>query len=138
MLALASIMLPAHLLAAEPDELIANETIKPVFFESLSYPLSARLTRVRGIVVVHVKLDEGGKVKTARAISGPKALVRDCITNALKWRFELNATRSVVIVYDFRIEGLCNHPCSSQFRLEPPNLAVITIGEPVIDHSGKQ
>lgn len=122
---------------AAQDSVVLNESIKPVYFEPLVYPLVARLQRVQGAVVLRVTLGEGGKVVAATAISGAKALLVDCVSNAKKWRFQQNAERSAVIVYHFKIEGLCSLPCPSQFRFEPPNLAVITIGEPVVDHAGR-
>lgn len=124
--------------ADEPIPLVANESIKPVLFESLVYPLPARLKRVQGAVVVKVDLDDSGRPTSTRAISGPKVLVAACLKNALQWRFEGNNERAAIIIYRFVIEGLCNNPCPSQFRVEPPNVAVITIGDPVMDHSANQ
>jgi TonB family protein len=116
---------------------VLNESIRTQHFEDLVYPLAARLAHVQGVVVVRVQLDDGGRVTTAAAISGPKALISDSITNARKWRFQPNLEKTAVIVYSFRFEGLCNLPCSSQSHYEPPNFVTVTTGSPVIDHSGQ-
>jgi hypothetical protein len=114
-----------------------NETIKPLYFETIAYPLAARLTRVQGVVVVRVRLTDEGKVVSSTAISGAKSLIPGCLANSKKWLFQPNAEKTAVIVYSFRIEGLCNLPCPSQSRFDPPNLMTITIGDPVVDHAGK-
>lgn len=103
-------------------------------FEDIRYPLAARLQHVQGVVVVKVEVDENGIVTSASALSGPRELVAECLANAKKWRFSPKMPGSLPIVYDFRIDGLCNHPCASHFVIHPPNLAVITIGEAVMDH----
>jgi TonB family protein len=122
-------------LSAQQDGTVLDDEIKPRYFETLTYPLAARLTHVQGAVVVRVKLDDKGKVVSSIAVSGAKNLIQDCISNSKKWRFRPNPEKAAVIVYEFRIEGLCNLPCSSQFAFRPPNVATITIGEAVVDHS---
>lgn len=121
---------------AVQDAVVLDENTKLVYFEPMAYPLPARLQRVQGVVVIRITLDDGGRAIVATAISGARSLLADCISNARKWRFRPNADRAAIIVYHFKIEGLCNLPCPSQFRFEPPNLAVITMGEPVVDHAG--
>lgn len=113
---------------------VFNESIKAVYFESMDFPLPARLMRIQGTVVIHVALDGSGAVVSSTAISGGKHLIPACLANSRRWRFEPNRQKSAVIVYLFKIEGLCNAPCASQFRFEPPNLATVTIGNQVIDH----
>jgi TonB family protein len=114
------------------DQPILNEDIGIVNFEPLAYPLLPRLTRVQGAVVVQVKIDSEGRVASVTAVSGPKPLIPDCLTNARKWLFNPQKVRTVVIVYVFKIEGLCKNPCSSSFSFSPPNLAMIVVGEAVI------
>ena len=116
---------------------ILNESIRTQHFEDLAYPLAARLTHVQGIVVVRVQLDDEGRVTTATAISGPKALISGSIANAGKWRFQPNSERAAVIIYRFKFDGLCNLPCTSQSRFEPPNFITVITGDPVVDHSGQ-
>jgi Gram-negative bacterial TonB protein C-terminal len=114
------------------DQPIFNEDVGIVSFEALVYPLLPKLTRVQGAVVVQVKIDSEGKVASATAVSGPKQLIPDCLTNARQWLFNPRKARTVVIVYVFKIEGLCKNPCSSSFSFSPPNLATIVVGEAVI------
>jgi TonB family protein len=131
---LLSIVIGSSLLAQ--DAPLMDETVHPLYFETLSYPLSARLTHVQGVVVVRATLDSEGKVVSATAISGAKSLIPDCLSNAKKWLFQPIPEKTVVIVYHFKIEGLCNLPCPSQFIFSPPNLATITMGNAVVDHLG--
>ena len=111
-----------------------DERPKIVRFEDMRYPLAARVQHVQGVVVVKVDVDAGGVVTAATVLSGPRELVPESLKNAQKWRFAPKSPGSLPIVYEFRIEGLCNNPCPSHFIVFPPNLAVITIGEAVIDH----
>jgi TonB family protein len=117
------------------EKAIPDEEIKPVYFEPLNYPLTARITHVQGTVVLMAKIDAKGNVVSADAISGAKSFIPETISNAKKWRFQPNPTGSVVIVYDFRIEGLCQLPCPSHFTFRPPNTATISVGEAVVDHN---
>lgn len=114
---------------------ILNENIKLLKFEPLAYPIVAKVKRVEGTVIVRVELTKSGEVSMAAAISGPKELLSDAISNAKKWQFQPNEGMAAVIVYRFkRLKGLCELPCSSQFLVEPPNVAIITVGEPVVSH----
>ena len=117
------------------DQPILNEDIGIVNFEPLDYPLVPKLTHVQGAVVVRVKVDSEGKVASAIAVSGPKQLIPDSLSNAKKWRFRPEKSRDVVIVYIFKFEGLCQLPCKSLFSFSPPNLATITTGDAVVDHN---
>jgi hypothetical protein len=121
----------------EQGDVIFNETIAPTYFEELSYPLAARLTHTVGTVIILVKLGNKGEVLSSTAISGSKNLISDCLANAKRWRFQPNARKTAIIVYRFKIEGLCNLPCKSHFQFEPPNFVTIVTGEPVVDHSVK-
>lgn len=117
------------------DTPVMDEMVKPAYFEALEYPLTARLAQTQGVVVVRVKLDSEGKVVSSAAISGAKSLIRECLSNSKKWLFRPNPDAAAVIVYQFKIEGLCSLPCRSQFTFFPPNLAIITMGRPVVDHA---
>jgi hypothetical protein len=105
----------------------------PDYFEEMAYPLKAWLTHAEGAVVILLKLDDDGRVLTSTALSGARALVPDCISNSKRWRFPPGSRRSAILIYLFRIEGVCHLPCRSQFLFRPPNLATITIGEPTIE-----
>ena len=113
---------------------VEDDRPKVARFEDMRYPLVARVQHVEGVVVVKVEVDEKGAVVTATALSGPRELVPESILNAKKWRFIERNAGNLLIVYEFRIAGLCNQPCPSHFVVRPPNFAVITIGEPVLDH----
>ena len=122
-----------HWLLAD-ETVVWNESMKVVHFETLQHSLLDKLRSqsVTGTVVIRVGLDTSGGVSSVMAISGPKDLVSNCLANSRKWRFQPNPDRSAVIVYWFRRGGLCNRPCPSQFSFEPPNLAIITMGDPVV------
>jgi outer membrane biosynthesis protein TonB len=120
-----------HLLAQNAP--VLDESIKPLHFEPLSYPLAAKLTHVQGAVVVRVRLDREGNVVSSTPVSGAKSLIPECLSNSKKWRFQPAPEGTAIIVYLFRIEGLCKQPCTSLFRFDPPNLATITTGNPVVE-----
>jgi len=93
----------------------------------LSYPALARSARIQGVVVVRAKLDSQGKVVDAVGVSGSELLLPSSLENVKKWRFEPNARKSTIVVYNFTIiEGRCSS-YSSLFVLQGANLArVIT------------
>lgn len=122
------------LTAQTPDAFVPDDSVKVAHFESLRYPLVARVTSVQGIVVVKAMLDKEGRVSSVEPLSGPRQLVADCVANASKWTFHPTGAKTVIIVYDFRIVGLCDQDCSSQFIYKPPNMAVITAAAMVVDH----
>ncbi len=103
-----------------------DEDVKVLSFEELRYPLAARLAHVQGIVVVRVKRDDAGKVVSSAAISGAKTLMPDSLPNSKKWRFQPNQEKTAVIVYGFRIDGLCYSGMNGQFIFRPPNIAAVT------------
>ena len=107
---------------------LTEKDVKVIEFEDMRYPfvVNGEPVHVGGIVVVALKLDEGGHVREASAITGDSSLVQSTLDNVRKWRFEPNSSRSAIIVYHFKIaDGLCKSP-SSFFTLEGPNLATIT------------
>ena len=117
------------------DQPILNEDIGIFAFEPMSYPLTAKVTHIQGAVVVKVSIDSNGNVASSAAVSGPKQLIPDCLSNARKWRFRPEKSRTAVIVYLFKIEGLCQLPCASYFSFSPPHIATVTVGEAVVDHN---
>jgi len=115
-----------HLMGQQIDT-VRDEEVRVVDWEELGYPVTARLARVQGIVVVRVRLDDSGKVVESVPISGNKALIPDSLANSKKWRFQPNLQKAAVIVYEFRIEdGVCHDYGASHFVLRPPNFAKIT------------
>jgi hypothetical protein len=130
-LSLAAVLLlgwAVHVALAQ-DGPIKDEEFRLQHFVPLDYPILARTTHVQGIVTVRVELDESGRVVSAMAVSGAEALIPASVSNAKKWGFQPNKTKRAIIIYDYRIEGLCQSPCASHFVVRPPNIAAITIGE---------
>lgn len=73
--------------------------------------------------------NNAGGVTDAVALSGAEALVRDCLENVKKWRFEPNAQKSAVVVYKFGMPGGECKSAPSMFMLERPNFAKVGRGE---------
>jgi Gram-negative bacterial TonB protein C-terminal len=111
---------------AQKSEKQRDEQPSVVDFEDMKYPLAARLKHTEGVVVLRVRLNKDGEVLGAEALSGPRDLVPDCLANAKTWRFLPNSGESAIIVYWFRIEGLCHGFVSSQFAVFASNFARIT------------
>jgi hypothetical protein len=103
-------------------------------FEDLAYPGIARMTRIQGIVIIRSELDENGEVVKASALSGPKPLISDCLSNAKKWKFKPNSGKYALVVYEFRLDdGACHDASHSLFRLIHPNFATITACSPILN-----
>jgi hypothetical protein len=111
---------------------VLNEEIEVIHAERMIYPLPARVHVVEGAVVIKVELEKTGKVRSASAVSGPKLLIDDCIKNAKNWVFRRTAAGTAVIVYFFQIKGLCELPCPSNFEYYAPNVAIISMGRPLV------
>ena len=119
---------------AQQNETIYDEEVKLASFEDLDYPKLARVTRVQGVVVIRVEIDEKGNVTGTWPISGSKALIPECLSNAKKWKFKPNSHKGAVIVYEFRMEeSACHDRSHSLFLLVHPNFASVTICAPVIE-----
>jgi len=106
---------------------INDKEISVVDFQEMRYPPLALQTRIQGLVVVQVKLNNDGGVVDASAISGSELLIPDCLTNIRKWKFQPNAHHAAVVVYNFKL--LYTAGCKSAgsfFTLEAPNLVTIT------------
>ena len=98
----------------------------PVTFVDLTYPSAARDAGVSGRVIVHATVDETGHVSSAEALVGPPELAPAAVDNLRQWMFPLTA-RDVYTVYRFEFTaGRCNDDARSLFRLESPNLAIVT------------
>jgi len=116
------------------EETLHDEDVKLVSFVDLPYPPAARMARIQGVVVVRVKLEDDGRVSSAFAISGNKALIPDTLSNAKKWKFEPNSRKSAVIVYEFRLtDGACHDSSHSFFQLFHQNFASISACDAVIN-----
>lgn len=111
---------------AQTDATVYDENVSVVSFEDMTYPAMAISGRVEGVVVVAVTLNDEGKVTAASAISGHKLLIPDSLFNAKRWTFKPNAQKRAVIVYDFKIEGICQRGAQSLFRVTHLNQAAIS------------
>jgi len=105
---------------------------KLVDFQDLAYPALGRTAHIQGIVVVRARLDEKGNVVDAEAISGAEPLEPDSVANAKKWKFQPNAKKLAVIVYNFRLTDAISKSGCSHFMLVPPNFATITACTPEV------
>lgn len=105
---------------------IPDNEIRVITYEAMNYPPLALQTRLQGVVVVLLNLDDKGVVVAASALSGSALLVNSCLANAKKWKFQPNAQHTVIIVYNFRLSYAFG--CESKgslFTLEAPNLVNI-------------
>jgi TonB family protein len=119
-------VIPLMCVPAQQEKPISDSDMKVIDFEDVKYPVLARDTNTQGVVVVRVRLDNDGKVVEATALSGFELLVQECLANAKKWRFKPNARRAAVIVYNFRLIGLCKSSAVSFSTLQEPNFVTIT------------
>ena len=108
---------------------ILSDDVQTVHAERMNYPIGGRVHHQAGAVVVLVDVDESGLVRSASAISGPRALIPETIENAKKWRFSRTARGSAVIVYLFQFKGICEQGCPANFEFYPPNIAIVSIGD---------
>jgi outer membrane biosynthesis protein TonB len=99
---------------------------QPQRFVDLAYPTEALAARLTGAVVVQVTADETGRVAGAESLTGPSLLAVAAVANVRQWTLT-PGVRTGVVVYRFEIaDGLCNDDGRSLFRLDQPNLAIIT------------
>jgi outer membrane biosynthesis protein TonB len=117
---------------SQQDSAISDKEMKLVDFADLEYPKLARTALVQGIVIVRAKLDDKGYVVDSTALSGSDVLIPDSLANARKWRFQPNAKKAVIIVYNFRVTNAVSKSGCSHFMLDPPNFATITSCAPQI------
>jgi outer membrane biosynthesis protein TonB len=97
-------------------------------FADIGYPPLARQTRTQGVVVVRAQLDKHGNGTDAVALSGSELLIPASVENAKKSRFQPNAQRVVVIVYNFRMPfASCKSQAIHSFSmLQAPNFVTVT------------
>jgi TonB family protein len=109
---------------AQAEAPILDEDVNVWQFAEMPYPLAANLSNVQGVVVVRAQVDDLGRVRSAIALSGAAKLFPDAVANIKKWEFQPNGLKTVVVVYDFRLEGLCNG-ITSHFVFRRPNVASV-------------
>jgi len=111
---------------------IPDEDVKVTHFEQMHYsPLVRIAAPTGGLVVIRVSLSTSGTVISATPLSERKGLIDECIKNAMKWEFDPGRASEAIIVYRFEISGLC-YDCQSSSAFHPPNLMVITSGQPIV------
>jgi outer membrane biosynthesis protein TonB len=134
-MALASIVAASGLLmvansyriSSAPDSVIYDKDMRVIDREDLRYPPVAHTANIEGVVVIREDLDDHGKVIEALPISGAESLIPGALANAKKWSFEPNSKKTAILVYDFRIEGICHDNTESgQSIYHPPNFITVT------------
>lgn len=130
LIAIGLLVLTVSCSSAQQEQAVNDQDISVSSFEEMHYPALARAARRESIVVVQLKLNNDGKVLTARAISGSKMLVPDTLSNIRKWRFHPNSNKTAVVIYEFHlIEGKCDLGSNGLFVFREPNVATITACE---------
>ncbi len=114
---------------------IKDEDIFPNRIQEMDhYPLDGLARHEQGVVVVRAKLDNDGDVIDAQAISGKQSLIRETLENAKKWKFAVNAQKTVILVYDYKIDkGGCYRSLTGQFIFYAPNLVTVRSCEALIN-----
>jgi hypothetical protein len=120
----------------QQDQIVIDRgDVNVVSFEEMEYPHLAYYTHLQGPVAVRVKLDEQGKVSEAVAISGLQLLATPSVENVKKWHFKPNASKTALIIYDYKIlTGRCNRG-SSLFILQGANVATVLACPPLVNPS---
>jgi TonB family protein len=130
LIAIGLLVLTVSCSSAQQEQPVNDAGISVSSFEEMHYPALARAARRESMVVVQVKLDDDGKVVTARAISGSKMLIPDTLSNIRKWRFHPNSNKTAVVIYEFHlVEGKCDLGRNGLFVFKEPNVATITACE---------
>ena len=114
----------------EPRE--AAATAVAIHFERMVYPLNAKVRSIEGAVVLRGEVDGEGRVSKVSALSGPETLVAESCDNLKKWTFESPRPGAVIVVYWFRILGICEGACPSNFEFYPANIVVVSTGHQIM------
>lgn len=102
--------------------------------EDLEYPPIAAQAQIEGKVEVECVLDADGRVEGVEARSGHPILAGAARENAARWTFRIPGgmdagSKRFVLVYNFRLEGVCHAPhCRRRFMFDSPN-TVTVIGQ---------
>ncbi len=99
---------------------------------SMDYPRLALLARVQGVVSVECVIDQGGRVTSAKAVSGNALLAKAALENIREWAFQegtqgISAEATQTVVYRFVLEGEVpkNNIPTTKFVFEVPNKASV-------------
>lgn len=112
---------------------VLSENVVVYHFERMNYPLKARIQKIQGVVVVKATVDAEGRVTNARAITGPKLFLADCVENTKKWSFSETQDGTAFVTYVFKIVGFCEFPCPANFEFYGSRVE-ISVGMPIVDH----
>ncbi len=107
----------------------SDEAVRVLHFETMVYPIYAQVRLIEGVVVLRASTDGDGRVTGVTELSGPKALLSATKENLTKWRFGSPKPGTAVVVYWFRIRGVCEPPCHSGTEFYPPHIMVVTTGK---------
>ena len=69
-----------------------------------SYPQTARMAHITGLVTVYLEIDENGVVKTVNSTNGPQLLRQAAEDAARRWKFR----PTVVDGQPVRVQGFIN------------------------------
>jgi TonB family protein len=92
-----------QVVADAPGVSVGTGTAQLMHRQAVEYPPDAIAKGVSGTVVVQVKLDGGGNVTDASAVSGPEELRKAVLQSVLNWHFTSDAafsTRQVSVSFD--------------------------------------
>jgi TonB family protein len=125
-IAVALLVLTSLNAQAPEDGAIIDSEVRVVSFTPFGYPAIAHTARAEGVVVVRARLDKSGKVDVT-PLSGNGLLTQSVLRSAKTWEFEPNSYKAAILVFYFRIEGVCHDNTDpSQFIFHPPNFATVT------------
>ena len=127
---------PSNFAKPQQDQTVTDRgNVNVISFEEMEYPHLACYTHLQGPVAVRVRLDEHGKVSDAVAISGLPLLASPSVENVKKWLFKPNASKTALIIYNYKIlDGRCNRD-SSLFILQGANVATVLACPPLVNPS---
>lgn len=69
-----------------------------------TYPQTAKMARIMGVVTVYLEVDENGSVSTVHSVNGPQLLKQAAETAARRWKFR----PTVVEGQPVRVQGFIN------------------------------
>ena len=103
-----------------------------------SYPQALRTARLKGDVIVEVKIDQSGSVISAEAVSGHRALIELCIKAAKAWQFspenKSGISRKTRLTFSFRDMERDEKEDELIIRFLPPYKVEVIWNPPPISH----
>jgi len=103
--------------------------------ESLVYEPIARLTGIKGDVVLQIQIDQAGDVGQMQLISGHPLLAKQAENNLKSWQFISGAATTLTVKYEFRFAGApADREPISIVSFDLPYRVRVTSRPPRIDH----